>query len=164
MSEKQTAILCLGSNLGDRKSNLSAAIFSLEQRVGPILSKSSVYESEPWGMDSDMQFYNQCISLSTALGPLELMEQITGIEKEMGREGSRGDYTDRVIDIDILFFGNAKIDTDDLIIPHPRISERRFVLVPLLEIYPDMINPSNLEKFQDTLDSCSDLLSVKKIY
>ena len=163
MSEKQTTILCLGSNLGDRKSNLSVAISFLERRAGSILRKSSLYESEPWGMDSVHQFYNQCISLSTALGPVELMKQITGIEKEMGREGSRGDYTDRVIDIDILFFGDMKIDTDDLIIPHPRISERRFVLVPLLEIYPDMINPSNLEKFQFTLDSCSDHLSVKKI-
>jgi 2-amino-4-hydroxy-6-hydroxymethyldihydropteridine diphosphokinase len=164
MSEKQTTILCLGSNLGERKLNLSAAISSLERRVGSIIRKSSIYESEPWGMDSVNQFYNQCISLSTAIGPVELMEQITGIEREMGRKGSRGDYTDRVIDIDILFFGDIKIDTDDLIIPHPRISERRFVLVPLLEIYPDMINPTNLEKFQDTLDSCTDLLSVKKIY
>ena len=163
MSEKQTAILCLGSNLGDRKSNLSAAIFSLEQRVGPILSKSSVYESEPWGMDSDMQFYNQCISLSTALGPVELMKQITGIEKNIGRKSSRGDYSDRIIDIDILLFGDMIINTDGLVIPHPRISERRFVLIPLLEIYPDMVNPSNFKRFQDILDSCSDHLSVRKI-
>ena len=164
MDIMQTAILLLGSNLGDRAENLNSAILKLGNRTGKVLRTSSVYESEPWGMQSDFQFYNQCISLSTSLDPFALMDHIHAIELEMGRKDGRGDFKDRIIDIDILFYDVLEINEKELTIPHPKIRERRFALVPLLEIYPDILFPSTREELKDILDACEDHLSVRKIH
>ena len=160
----QTVILLLGSNLGDRDKNLDITMSKLENKIGKILRQSSVYESEPWGMMSDVHFYNQCISLSTSLEPFAVLDCIHAIEQEMGRNRGRGVYRDRIIDIDILFFGDLELNKRDLTIPHPRIRERRFALVPLLEIYPDILFPSTQEKIQTILDSCQDPLAVRRMY
>jgi 2-amino-4-hydroxy-6-hydroxymethyldihydropteridine diphosphokinase len=160
----QTAIILLGSNLGNRARNLETAIEKLAETSGRIIRKSSVYESPPWGMESDRDFYNQCISIYTSLAPGDLLSEIHAIEKEMGRQRVEGrQYMDRTIDIDILFYGNREIDLEELVIPHPRVRERKFALIPLLEIYPDFIYPSTGEKLQDILDSCEDSLSVGKL-
>lgn len=159
----QTAILLLGSNLGDRAENLGNAISKLESKIGRIIHMSSVYESEPWGMKSDRNFYNQCVSLSTSMDPSDLLKQIHAIELEMGRIEVAEKYLDRIIDVDILFYGDREISLGDLTVPHPRIRERRFALIPLLEIYPDFVFPSTSEKLHEILDSCKDTLSVRKL-
>ena len=159
----QTAILLLGSNLGDRAENLGNAISKLESKIGRIIRVSSVYESEPWGMRSDSNFYNQCVSLSTSLNPSDLLKRIHTIEQEMGRIEVTQKYMDRIIDVDILFYGDREISLGDLTVPHPRIRKRRFALIPLLEIYPDFVFPATSEKLHDILDSCKDKLSVRKL-
>ena len=159
----ETAVLLLGSNLGNRAENLENAISRMERTIGRVLNTSSVYESEPWGMKSASNFYNQCVSLSTSLDPSSLLNQIHALEQKMGREVVRTDYTDRTIDIDILFYGDREVSEKDLTIPHSRIRERKFTLIPLLEIYPDFVYPSTGEKLQEILDSCNDKLSVRKI-
>ena len=161
----QTAILLLGSNLGNRRKNLETALSKIEGNAGRIIRKSSVYESQPWGMVSEHSFYNQCIALSTGLNPGNLLGKILDIEREMGRTGRmQSGYEDRIIDIDILFYGDRQVELENLTIPHPRVRERKFSLIPILEIYPDFVFPGTQEKLQDILDSCEDTMEVKKLY
>jgi 2-amino-4-hydroxy-6-hydroxymethyldihydropteridine diphosphokinase len=160
----QTVLLLLGSNLGDRAGNLGNAVSKLDEKIGSILCSSSLYESEPWGMNSVNNFYNQCISLTTSMDPVNVLGHIHNIEREMGKEETSGNYEDRTIDIDILFFGDQVVNDPGLIIPHPRIRNRRFAMIPLLEIYPDFIYPPTGERLQAILDSCKDTLSVWKIH
>ena len=159
----QTAFLLLGSNLGDRAGNLADARSELTRKIGRIDCLSSVYETEPWGMKSARYFYNQCATLSTSMDPFVLMKQIRSIEKDMGKTQSSSGYADRTIDIDILFFGDMIINERDLIIPHPKIRERRFAMIPILEIYPDFVYPPTGKKLREILDSCGDTLSVIKM-
>ena len=163
MDTIETVILLLGSNLGDRAGNLKTARLKLEGNVGEVLRTSSIYESEPWGMESDFQFFNQCVSILTSLDPHAVLNRIHAIELEMGRKRVRGEYNDRLIDIDILFFGEMEIFERDLTIPHPRLCQRKFALLPLLEIYPDFQYPATHEKLQIIMDNCRDHLSVRKI-
>ncbi len=156
-----TVILMLGSNLGNRKENLESAVSELEQRTGTIQHMSEVYETEPWGMESERTFYNQCISLSTILDPSGVLEQIRTIEQQLGRPPSRVKFTDRTIDIDILFFDDLVMSREDLVIPHPGIRDRRFVIIPVLEIYPEYIHPGSGESMKDILRSCKDMKEVR---
>lgn len=147
--QKTTVYLALGTNLVDRKKNLSAARKSLSSKI-TIKETSSIYETEPWGEIDQGDFLNQVIHGTTSLSPRELLEFIKQIEVNLGRKpGIR--YGPRIIDIDILFYGDHIYSSPDLTIPHPRISERAFVLVPLAEIASDLRIPGSGETIRDLL-------------
>jgi len=134
--ELATTYLSLGSNLGDREDNLHRAIEMISKRVGKVTTVSSFLESEAVGFVSANKFINCAICVLTALTPFELLHTTQDIERALGRKKKsvNGIYSDRTIDIDILLYGDTKIDTDELKIPHPRMQERDFVLIPLKEI------------------------------
>ena len=129
-----------GTNLGDRFSNLEVANHMIEERIGRIVNSSSIYETDAWGITDQPLFLNQVLQIETSLSPNELMNTILDIESEMGRVRFKK-WAERLIDIDILFYDDFMIETEHLTIPHPRIHERNFVLVPLAEIAADLIHP-----------------------
>lgn len=131
--------LALGSNLGDRRANIHAAVANLAASV-EIKKTSSLYESDPWGYTKQGPFLNSACFGVTGLSPFALLNEIKLIESKMGREISFRNAP-RAIDIDILIYGQEIIDTDSLIIPHPHMCERAFVLAPLVEIAPELIHP-----------------------
>ena len=135
--------LSLGSNLGDRLSYVQQATSILGTTKDiQIVSTSSFYETEPWQMDSNNWFVNAVIQISTALSPEELLAVIQRIENQLGRErNGKRVYTDRTIDIDILFYDNKILKTQDLVIPHQFFHRRACILVPMLEIAQDFIHP-----------------------
>lgn len=141
MDEKDAVrvYLALGSNKGDRKNYLEQAIQHLPPLVH-VLNTSAIYETEPWGYEEQPSFLNQVLEARTPLPPLELLAYLKDIEDMMGREETFR-YGPRVIDMDILFYGDLIYEDDVLQIPHPRMSERAFVLVPLAELAPDLIHP-----------------------
>jgi 2-amino-4-hydroxy-6-hydroxymethyldihydropteridine diphosphokinase len=139
--------LSTGSNLGDRALNLRNAIASLIPEVHP-LSQSSIYETEPWGYSDQPVFLNQVIKGSTILEPMELLKFLKEIEAFMGRQETFR-FGPRIIDLDILFYDDLILDTPKLTIPHPRIAERAFVLIPLAEIAPDLIHPILMKTIQE---------------
>jgi len=131
----------LGSNLGNRSALLEEAIDRIGLYTGAIIKRSSIIESEPWGFESESLFLNMVISVRTELGPQELLSMILGIESEMGRTRSGKGYESRVIDLDILFYDDLIMDSGDLVIPHPLLHRRLFVIQPLSEIAPDLVHP-----------------------
>lgn len=135
------AYLSLGTNLGDKHFNLSKAIDFILELCGIIEDKSGVYSSPPWGFTSDNDFYNQCLKVKTSLNPEMLLEKLLSIENINGRKREGGGYSDRIIDIDILFYDDLIINEENLIIPHPKLQERLFVLAPLEEIASEFIHP-----------------------
>jgi len=135
-----TAYLSVGSNLGDRQANLSRALEELERSGVRIARRSSIYETEPVEIREQGWFLNAAVEVETSLDPRELLAAILGIERRMGRERSVK-FGPRRMDLDILLFGDAVVDEEGLSIPHPRMAERRFVLVPLAEIAADARHP-----------------------
>ena len=135
--------LGLGTNIGDKKENLARAIEKLSLALGECKALSSLIETEPWGFDSCNSFLNCAAAFDTGLSPLELLDTTERIERELGRtaKSSNGNYHDRIIDIDILFYGNTIIKSERLTVPHPLMQQRRFVLEPLAEIASDTIHP-----------------------
>ncbi len=129
-----------GTNLGDRRANLVRANELFEKIAGRIIQQSSIFQTEAWGLTDQPFFYNQVIEIETKLPPVELLEVILDIEKEMGRERIQK-WGSRLIDIDLLFYHQLQIQTDRLLLPHPFIAERNFVLAPLAEIAPDFVHP-----------------------
>lgn len=128
------ALISLGSNLGDKSANLKQAIDAIQDLIGDVEFISSFYESAPWGYDSENQFLNACITCHTHFSPLELLDQIKQIEQSMGRKKTVSGYEDRCIDLDIVFYNNDEIKTEQLTIPHPHFKSREFVMIPLQEI------------------------------
>ena len=128
--------LGLGTNLGDKQKNLNDAIRMLENQVGEVEKVSSVIETEPEGFKSDNMFLNAVVKVRTTLSPFELLDITQDVEKSLGRKekSSNGIYHDRVIDIDILLYDDINISTPRLVIPHPRMTQREFVMTPLAEI------------------------------
>ena len=135
--------LALGSNLGDKKKNIDLAIAQIELHIGRVTALSSLYETLPVGFDSENSFLNAACRVSTRLQPLEVLESTQLIEKELGRKSKSVNetYSDRIIDIDLLLFDNEIIEYPHLVIPHPHLHERDFVLTPLVEIAPDVYHP-----------------------
>ena len=130
----------LGSNLGDRAGRLASARRELAS-AGRTLSVSSVYETEPWGVDhDDPPYLNQVCEILTELKPTRLMNRLLAIEEMLGRRRKRRGEP-RIIDLDLLLYGDRVIDTPGLKVPHPRMAERAFVLVPLAEVAPDVVHP-----------------------
>lgn len=135
--------LALGTNLGDKEQNIEAAIEQIKFRIGEIIALSSLYETQPVGFDSENSFLNAACHVSTKLLPLEVLQYIQEIEQELGRKSKSVNeiYSDRIIDIDLLLFDNEIIEYPHLIVPHPHLHERDFVLRPLAEIAPDVYHP-----------------------
>ena len=133
--------LILGGNIGDRKDFLNRCIDLLRSEVGRVVGLSAVYESEPWGFDDQQWFLNQVIEMETDLPPLTLLTYIHRIEQTLGRLRADNGYRSRTMDIDILLYGNHVINTPELVIPHPRMAERMFVLQPMAELAPDLEHP-----------------------
>jgi 2-amino-4-hydroxy-6-hydroxymethyldihydropteridine diphosphokinase len=155
--------ILLGGNLGDKRKVFSEARAKLSKQIGTITNQSSVYETEPWGFKSDDIFWNQVIEISTALSPEDVLLQTQQIERELGRIRKANQYNSRIIDIDILFYGDEIIQTENLVVPHPRIQERKFALVPLSEIAPELIHPVFQKSIRQILHECQDSLSVEKV-
>jgi 2-amino-4-hydroxy-6-hydroxymethyldihydropteridine diphosphokinase len=155
--------ILLGGNLGDKKRIFSAVSTLLKDRLGKITSQSAIYETEPWGFESPDLFWNQVLELSTNLSPEEVLAQTQQIETELGRIRKGNQYSSRLIDIDILFYGDKIINHEKLIIPHPRVQERKFALIPLSEIAPGLIHPVFRKSIRQLLDECGDTLKVLKI-
>jgi len=155
--------LLLGGNIGDKQRLFTEARTNLNNCVGEIQLQSAVYETEPWGFESPDLFWNQAIELQTNLTPDEVLEQTQMIEKQLGRIRKEDQYCSRIIDIDILFYGNHLINQENLIIPHPRIQERKFALMPLDEIAPELIHPVFQKSIGQLLAECSDPLKVEKV-
>ena len=154
--------LLLGSNLGDRHENLSKARQMIREHSGSVIEESGIYVTAPWGISDQPEFYNQVIRISTSLEAEDLLQTLLQIETDMGRE-RRIKWGERLIDIDILFYGNLVINTDHLVIPHPGIPDRRFTLVPLCELAPDLVHPVLNKTMTELLDKCEDDLEVKKL-
>ena len=150
--------LMIGGNIGDRLVNLEIARKNIEQRCGAIQKQSSIFETEAWGYKDQPAFYNQALCIESALSPQDLMETLLAIEQAMGRERLIP-LGPRTIDLDILYYNQTVIETPALIIPHPRLSERNFVLVPLMEIAPDFVHPI-LKKTNTALYNASADVSV----
>ena len=139
-----TVYLGLGTNIGNKKENLTRAIEALSLALGHYTALSSFIETAPWGFESDNTFLNCAVAFETVLLPEELLDTTERIERELGRtaKSTGGTYHDRVIDIDILLYGNETIDTPRLTIPHPLMHLRDFVLEPLAEIAPEVVHPT----------------------
>lgn len=148
--------LSLGSNLGQREQFLQEALKLIQTRIGGIESVSRYYESEAWGFSSAYNFYNCCLSLQTTIEPLPLLDILLEIEQEMGRIREGMGYSDRVIDIDMLLYGDRQLDHPRLKIPHPSMADRRFVLAPLAEIASLLIHPVAGISITKMLQECSD--------
>ena len=131
--------LGLGSNLGNKEQHITTAVKHLEQRVGKVRRLSSLLKTEPWGFTSPHSFVNAAVSIDTRLSPHEVLEATQQIERDMGREqkSMNGEYHDRIIDIDILLYDDMEINEKDLIIPHPLMHQRDFVMIPLREIFEE---------------------------
>lgn len=156
MSHQETVYLSIGSNLGDRLSHIQRCIFLIEARIGGILALSKVYESSSWGFEAD-DFLNCCISLNTSLEPEKLLEKLQGIEQDLGRAKKKiTRYASRSIDIDIIFFGCATRSNDTLVIPHPEMQHRKFVLQPLADLAPQFYHPVLKKDTRNLLQECKD--------
>jgi 2-amino-4-hydroxy-6-hydroxymethyldihydropteridine diphosphokinase len=157
-----TAYLLIGGNIGNRENYLKEACLHIEKQVGRIVACSSLYETAAWGNTSLAPFLNQALQVSTAVTAVELLEILLAIEKGMGRTREQV-WSARTIDIDILLFNNLIIDSPSLILPHPRMCQRNFVLQPLQEIAPQLVHPTEQKTITELLNSCPDELPVQKI-
>jgi 2-amino-4-hydroxy-6-hydroxymethyldihydropteridine diphosphokinase len=152
-------VLIIGGNLGNRLLLISKTVELLNQIFGPLQKASSIYESSPWGGNSSGNYLNQVLIYATDLSPEYILEHIQKIEKSLGRQRDLK-WGNRTMDIDILYYGEKKISTNHLQIPHPYLAERKFVLVPLKEVLSDFIHPV-IKKTTDQLnEECMDKSEV----
>ena len=147
--------LQLGSNIGDRLDNLDQSIKIINERIGNVLEKSSVYESTPWGVENQRNFLNQVIFVKSNFDPYTILDLVLQIEKDMGRIRIEK-WGERIIDIDILFIDDLIIESENLCIPHEFIAKRKFVLQPMCEIAPGFIHPKLNKTISQLLEECID--------
>lgn len=152
----------IGSNKGNRSQLINEAIDKIDISVGRVELKSSIYETQSWGFKSN-NFYNVCLLIESSLSVESIFNKILKIEKDMGRLKSGNKYSDRCIDIDILFVENIIVNSKNLIIPHPRLHLRKFVLTPMLDLTPDLIHPILNKSIKQLELECDDNDQPKKI-
>jgi 2-amino-4-hydroxy-6-hydroxymethyldihydropteridine diphosphokinase len=141
--------LSLGSNLGNKMQKMQAAISRLSNEAGRLLKQSDFHTTKAWGFKSENDFLNAVVLIETTLSPFELLAKTQEIERDLGRVNkTEGAYSDRLIDIDILLYDNLIVDEPTLKIPHPLMTERDFVMIPLLEIAPQIIHPLSKIEFR----------------
>jgi len=153
--------LLLGSNSGDRSDQLKMAIDLIENEIGKIIIKSKIYETIPWGKVDQPLFLNQALKIESPLSPNELLINAQSIEQKLGRTRLEK-WGERLIDIDIIYYRDKIIDSSNLVIPHPHLTERKFVLVPLTEISPEFAHPILQKSNAELLKECNDTLGVKE--
>ncbi|WP_080058224.1 2-amino-4-hydroxy-6-hydroxymethyldihydropteridine diphosphokinase [Spirosoma aerolatum] len=153
-------LLLLGANLGDRIRALHRANELLADRVGVVAQRSAIYETAPWGVTDQPTYLNQVVAVETTLPPDELLRQTQAIEQALGRVRLER-WGARLIDIDMLYYGQLIIQTPHLTIPHPYLHQRRFTLVPLAEIAPDFLHPILQKTTLELLTECTDTSEVK---
>lgn len=153
----------IGTNIGDKKRNLEHALCMVQKTVGEILNISSVYETEPWGFESKNWFYNAVFTLNSLLEPQILLNKLLKIEKDMGRIRIVEGYADRCIDLDILLCEGYTFFSEKLILPHPKMHERLFVLLPLYEIMPNWVHPILKKDLKEMISLCRDNSKIKRI-
>ena len=163
MMENELTLL-IGGNVGDRLFYLQKTVDLLSERLGKVIKKSSIYETAAWGFESE-DFYNMALVLKTELNPSDCLSITQDIEIEIGRkEKSKiGHYSARCMDIDLMFYNQLVYQDERLSIPHPKIQERKFVLIPLNEIMNWYIHPQELKSIGELLSECTDQSEVKKI-
>ncbi|WP_311136291.1 2-amino-4-hydroxy-6-hydroxymethyldihydropteridine diphosphokinase [Hymenobacter cellulosivorans] len=154
------AYLLLGSNLGDRKAILATAVAELGRQAGPVTAQSGLYETAAWGLEEQPAFLNQAVQLKTELAPLDLLAACQQVEQQAGRERLVR-WGARTLDVDILLYDNLIVNLPQLQVPHPRLPERRFALVPLAEIAAQVVHPGLANTIADLLTSCPDTLAVQ---
>lgn len=154
-------ILSLGGNQGDIKKTFLSAKNNIAQEIGTIVKESSIYQTQAWGVENQPDFLNQVIVVETKLSAATILEKCLAIEMELGRKRMK-QWGERTIDIDLLFFNSEIIQTESLQIPHPRISERNFILHPLAEIIPEFIHPILNKSISQLKIDCTDGLKVFK--
>lgn len=154
--------LSLGGNLGNTLEIFKNVYPILEKKIGPILHFSSIYQTKAWGNTQQADFLNQVLELNTELNPQELIAQLLNIESELGRVRKQ-QWEARIIDLDILFYGNQIIQESNLQIPHPFLPQRKFVLIPLAEIAPNLIHPILKKSIDNLVIDCPDSSEVKKL-
>lgn len=157
-----TAYLLLGSNLGNRELHLEKAKLLIRNHCGKIINQSSLYETAAWGITTQPSFYNQIIILKTNLMPEVLMQSLLQIEETLGRIRTIK-YGPRTIDIDIQLIDNITNNSQLLVLPHPFLSERRFALLPLSEVAPNVVHPIFNKSISQLVLECTDKLEVKKL-
>ena len=152
------SLILLGSNLGDREMLIKSAIDMIGKNCGNVLSYSRIYETEPWGFDAENNFLNQIISIQTDLRPHDLLKELLSIEAILGRKRNEyaTTYESRPMDLDILYYDDLIINDNDLILPHPRLHRRRFTLLPLCDIAPDLKHPLFNKSNKTLLEECDD--------
>lgn len=159
---EEEVFLLFGSNLGDREAIMDQAAWELYLELGEPVLRSSLYETAPWGIAEQGPFLNRVIAYHTPLRPVRILELIIDIEKKLGRQ--RFDkWGPRIIDIDILFYGNIVYESPELQIPHPHLHERRFTLAPLNEICPDLVHPIFDKTIRQLYNELDDDLEVKRL-
>ena len=151
--DTNTIYLALGSNLGDRHENLRQAVAALTPQV-EVRAKSHIYETDPWGFEDQPKFLNMAVKGLTYLEPEPLLKHLKRLEIALGRQATFQNGP-RTIDIDILFFGDRTLNTPELTLPHPRLHERGFVLLPLMDLAPELIHPLLNKSIRELAASCS---------
>jgi 2-amino-4-hydroxy-6-hydroxymethyldihydropteridine diphosphokinase len=156
----ERAFLGIGTNLGMRENNLRDAVNRIEEYIGRVVASSSVYETAPWGFHSRDEFLNMVVKIETSLTPSGLLGRILMIESLLGRIRGEKQYSSRVIDIDILLYEDMVIDELSLKIPHSLLHKRKFVLIPLCELAPEVIHPVLNKSIASLLALCEDKSKV----
>jgi 2-amino-4-hydroxy-6-hydroxymethyldihydropteridine diphosphokinase len=154
--------LLIGSNMGDRQAYLAQAVAEIGQKIGKITQKSRLYETQAWGLTNQPDFINQALEVETTLSPQATLTTILGIETDMGRTRAEK-WAERTIDIDILLFDDVVVEEADLQIPHPRLPERNFALVPLMEIAGELEHPILKTTIEDIYMESTDMLDVLEV-
>lgn len=155
--------ISIGTNTGKRLQNIQNAIAEMKVGLGEVVKISAVYESEPWGFESEHWFYNIVLTLKSDVEPQELMKKLLDIEKKMGRERNAKGYADRCIDIDIVLCEECTICSKNLTLPHPHMHERLFVLLPLKELMPQWIHPIFKKNMEEMIRECNDNCRINKL-